>query len=437
MNPDRWQKLKSILAEALEQESPSTRSMVIGRSCADDVDLLREVESLIAEADQTDAFEECAENLAIALPDEDSSEVGRRVGAYIIIREIGHGGMGTVYLAARADGYFEKQVAIKVLNRGAATEDVVRRFRAEREVLACLDHPNIARLMDAGTMDDGRPYFVMEYIDGVPIVRFVEERGLDFHERLDLFLKISAAVEAAHRSSVIHRDLKPNNILVNHEGEPKLLDFGIAKVIGSQTSPLEITSFRQQRLTPTSASPEQVKGEPITVLSDIYALGVVLYEILTGVRPHRFETSQPSDEELIQVVCNQLPSLPSLAVKDRERHRQLHGDLDAILVRALQKDPNQRYSSVGEFAHDIRSHLSGKPVQARGNKFGYRITTALLHNRRVQIASAVAMVCLIAAGLGVALRTHLYYKVPETGAGVVDNPSIAVLPFDSLTADKE
>src|SRR5438477_7370107 len=400
MNSDRWQKLKSILAEALEQESPSARSAVIGRSCADDVDLLHEIESLMAEADETDPFEECAESLEIAIPREDLSEIGRRVGAYVIIREIGRGGMGTVYLAARADGYFEKQVAIKVLNRGAATEDVVRRFRAEREVLARLDHPNIARLMDAGTMDDGRPYFVMEYIDGVPISRFVEERALELNERLDLFLKVSAAVEAAHRNSVIHRDLKPNNILVNHEGEPKLLDFGIAKVVGSQTNPLEITSFKQQRLTPMSASPEQVKGEPITVLSDIYALGVVLYEMLTGVKPHQFETSHPSDEELIEVVCNQLPSLPSLAVKDRERQRHLRGDLDAILVRALQKDPNQRYSSVGEFAHDIRSHLGGKPVQARDGKFGYRITTALFHDRRVQIAAVVAIFCLIGLGVG-------------------------------------
>jgi TolB-like protein/Flp pilus assembly protein TadD len=439
MNPDRWQKLKSILAEALEHESPSARSTVVTRSCADDVDLLREVESLIAEADQTDSFEECAENLAIAVPQEDASEIGRRVGAYIIIREIGHGGMGTVYLAARADGYFEKQVAIKVLNRGAATEDVVRRFRAEREVLARLDHPNIARLMDAGTMDDGRPYFVMEYIDGVPIIRFVEENGLEFNERLDLFLKVSAAVEAAHRNSVIHRDLKPNNILVNHEGEPKLLDFGIAKVIGSQTNPLEITSFRQQRLTPMSASPEQVKGEPITVLSDIYALGVVLYEMLTGVRPHRFETSHPSDEELIEVVCNQLPSLPSLAVKDRARQRQLRGDLDAILVRALQKEPSLRYQSVAEFGHDIRSHLAGKPVHARGSEAGYRVKTALFHDRRVQIAAVVAVVCLIGLGLGTVFRSQLS-KLPFLGIGsggsAGDKTSIAVLPFDSLTADE-
>src|ERR1700719_1894680 len=354
MNADRWQKLKSILAEALEHESPSTRSAVIGRSCADDVDLLREIESLIAEADETDPFEECAESLEIAIPPEDLSEIGRRVGAYVIIREIGRGGMGTVYLAARADGYFEKQVAIKVLNRGAATEDVVRRFRAEREVLARLDHPNIARLMDAGTMDDGRPYLVMEYIDGVPITRFIEERGLEFNERLDLFLKVSAAVEAAHRNSVIHRDLKPNNILVNHEGEPKLLDFAIAKIVGNEANPLELTALGQERFTPGSASPEQAKGEPVTTSSDIYALGVVLYEMLTGERPHRFLTSDPSREDLVEVVCKQLPTLPSLAVKDRERQRQLRGDLDAILVRALQKEPALRYPSVAEFAEDIR-----------------------------------------------------------------------------------
>src|SRR5438132_10544879 len=440
MNSDRWQKLKSILAEALEQESPSARSAVIGRSCADDVDLLHEIESLMAEADETDPFEECAESLEIAIPREDLSEIGRRVGAYVIVREIGRGGMGTVYLAARADGYFEKQVAIKVLNRGAATEDVVRRFRAEREVLARLDHPNIARLMDAGTMDDGRPYFVMEHIDGITITRFVEEKAIELTERLDLFLKVSAAVEAAHRNSVIHRDLKPNNILVNREGEPKLLDFGIAKVIGGQTNPLEITSFRQQRLTPSSASPEQVKGEPITVFSDIYALGAVLYEMVPGVRPHRFQTSHPSDEELVVVVCNQLPRLPSLAVKDRARQRQLRGDLDAILVRALQKEPSLRYSSVAEFAHDIRCHLARKPVHARGNRAGYRVKTALFHDRRVQIASVVAVLCLIGLGLGAVFRSRLS-KLPFLGTGcgapAGDKTSSAVLPFDSLTADEE
>src|SRR5919201_2224994 len=187
MNADRWQKLKSILAEALEHESPSARSAVIGRSCANDVDLLREIESLLAaQADATDPLEECADNVVVAVPPRDPSDIGRRVGAYVIIREIGRGGMGTVYLAARADGYFEKEVAIKVLNRGVAQDDKLRRFGAEREVLARLDHPNIARLIDAGTIDDGRPYFIMEFIDGMPITRYVEERTCGLTERLNL-----------------------------------------------------------------------------------------------------------------------------------------------------------------------------------------------------------------------------------------------------------
>ena len=440
MNADRWQKLKSILAEALAHESPSARSAVIGRSCANDVDLLREIESLLAAEDAADPLEECADDLAVAIPSQDLSEIGRRVGAYVIIREIGQGGMGTVYLAARADGYFEKEVAIKVLNRGAAKEDVLRRFSAEREVLARLDHPNIARLIDAGTLDDGRPYFIMEYIDGVPITRYIEERTYGLTERLSLFLKVSAAVQAAHRKSVIHRDLKPNNILVNHEGEPKLLDFGIAKVIGRKTNPLEITSFKQQRLTPSSASPEQVKGEPVTTFTDIYALGVVLYEMLTGVRPHRFETSNPTDEELVEVICKQLPILPSFAVKDRERQHRLRGDLDAILLRALQKEPSLRYSSVAGFAEDVRRHLTGKPVQARGSKAGYRVMTALLYDRRAQIATAVAMLCLIGLGLGLAVWSHLKENSvvrARSGAQLTDKTSIAVLPFDSLTTDKE
>src|SRR6266571_3835091 len=430
MNSDRWQKLKSILAEALEQESPSARSAVIGRSCADDVDLLHEIESLMAEADETDPFEECAESLEIAIPREDLSEIGRRVGAYVIIQEIGRGGMGTVYLAARADGYFEKQVAIKVLNRGAATEDVVRRFRAEREVLARLDHPNIARLMDAGTMDDGRPYFVMEHIDGIPITRFVEEKAIGLTERLDLFLKVSAAVEAAHRNSVIHRDLKPNNILVNREGEPKLLDFGIAKVVGNNTNPLELTTLGRERLTPISASPEQAKGEPVTISSDIYGLGVVLYEMLTGVRPHRFLTSDPSREELVEVVCKQLPTLPSLVVKDRERQRQLRGDLDAILLRALQKEPSLRYSSVAEFAEDIRRHLVGEPVRAREHKTAYRIKNRLLHNRTIQVPLAVTILALLIAAAG-------YYFFSQRLAFKTPDKSIAVLPFENLSHDPD
>ena len=440
MNPDRWQKLKSILAEALEQDSVSVRRAVIDRSCANDIDLLREIESLLAETDTTDTLDDCADHLAVAAPTEGVPDIGRRVGAYVIIREIGQGGMGTVYLAARADGCFEKQVAIKILNRGAASEDALRRFRAEREVLARLDHPNIARLIDAGTMDDGRPYFVMEYVDGVPITRFVEETAKNIPDRLNLFLKVGAAVETAHHNSVIHRDLKPNNILVNDQGEPKLLDFGIAKVMGSNTNPLEITSFRLQRLTPSSASPEQVRGQPVTIFSDIYALGVVLYEMLTGVRPHRFETSYPTDEELVKVVCDQLPSPPSQAINDRARQRQLRGNLDAIALCALQKEPGERYASVADFTEDIRRHLVGKPVQARGSKKGYRIRTAISHDRRIRITAAALTLCLLGLGLGFGLRSYLnkaFGARTASDAQSLDNSSIAVLPFENLAADKE
>ncbi len=452
MDSHRWQRLKVILAEALEQESPADRTALVGLSCGNDADLLHEIESLLAEAEPLlretpDELEECADNFAAALPREDASEIGKRIGAYVIIREIGQGGMGTVYLAARADGYFEKQVAIKLLKRGVANEEVLRRFRSEREVLARLDHPNIARLIDAGTTDDGLPYFVMEYIDGIPITRFLDEKQEGLAARLNLFLKIGAAVEAAHRNSVIHRDLKPNNILVSREGEPKLLDFGIAKVVGNNTNPVEITTLGQERLTPISASPEQAKGEPVTISSDIYGLGVVLYEMLTGVRPHRFLTSDPSREELVEVVCKQLPTLPSLVVKDRERQRQLRGDLDAILLRALQKDPTLRYPSVAEFAEDIRRHLVGEPVRARQHKAAYRIKNRLLHNRTIQVSFAAAILALLIAAafiFGSRMRSglkQLGMQAPAASPGLgnasLSEKSIAVLPFDIFNNDTD
>ncbi len=452
MDSHRWQRLKVILAEALEQESPADRTALVGLSCGNDADLLHEIESLLAEAEPLlretpDELEECADNFAAALPREDASEIGKRIGAYVIIREIGQGGMGTVYLAARADGYFEKQVAIKLLKRGVANEEVLRRFRSEREVLARLDHPNIARLIDAGTTDDGLPYFVMEYIDGIPITRFLDEKQEGLAARLNLFLKIGAAVEAAHRNSVIHRDLKPNNILVSREGEPKLLDFGIAKVVGNNTNPVEITTLGQERLTPISASPEQAKGEPVTISSDIYGLGVVLYEMLTGVRPHRFLTSDPSREELVEVVCKQLPTLPSLVVKDRERQRQLRGDLDAILLRALQKDPTLRYPSVAEFAEDIRRHLVGEPVRARQHKAAYRIKNRLLHNRTIQVSFAATILALLIAAafiFGSRMRSglkQLGMQAPAASPGLgnasLSEKSIAVLPFDIFNNDTD
>src|SRR5207302_4870035 len=272
MDSHRWQRLKVILAEALEQESPVARTALVGRSCGNDADLLREIESLLAEAEPLhretpDELEECADNFAAALPREDASEIGKRVGAYVIIREIGQGGMGTVYLGERADGQFQKLVARKILKRGTDTDEVLRRFRNERQILANLDHSNITRLLDAGATDDGLPYFVMEFIEGTPITRFVQRTNLDLKGRLKLFLKVCSAVELAHRNHIIHRDIKPGNVLVKHDGEPKLLDFGIAKLLSSRDDG-HITAAIERRLTPRYAAPEQAAGQSATLATD-------------------------------------------------------------------------------------------------------------------------------------------------------------------------
>lgn len=306
MNRERWAKLKEIVADALEEDSPAARTALLSRECADDASLLREAESFLTEADTAtasgaDPIEGCAAMTTAMTHQEESTMTGRRIGAYVIVRELGHGGMATVYLAARADGYFEKQVAIKVLKPGGSDAiELLGRFRAEREVLASLEHPNIATLFDAGTTEEGMPYFVMEYVAGTPVTAYIQERDLPTHDRLALFLRICAAVEVAHRKHIVHRDLKRSNILVNEEGEPKLLDFGIAKLL--EESPLVRTATGRQRLTPISASPEQARGEAVTRASDIYALGALLYEILTAQTPHVFPSRSPSLDEVARIV---------------------------------------------------------------------------------------------------------------------------------------
>jgi TolB-like protein/thioredoxin-like negative regulator of GroEL len=287
---------------------------------------------------------------------------------------------------------------------------------------------------------------MMEYVEGVPVTRFVEENSEPLAARLTLFLKISSAVDAAHRSSIVHRDLKPTNILVNREGEPKLLDFGIAKLLGAETNPLERTALGQERLTPISASPEQARGGPVTISSDIYALGTVLYEMLTGVKPHRFATPEPSREELVHIICEEQVIPPSVAVKDREQRRRLRGDLDAILLLALQKDPSRRYQSVSEFAEDIRHHLVAKPVKARRHKTTYRIKTFFFQNRPFQFSvGAAALVCLGAllfslsprSGLKPAGLTSVSESERHGEAQLVPEKSIAVLPFEIFNNQTE
>jgi eukaryotic-like serine/threonine-protein kinase len=439
IDPQRWHRLKTILGEALEQTSSAARIALVERRCGQDTDLLEEAESLLAEAEallkeRTDSFEDCVQNAASTFWQEGPPRGGQRVGAYVIVRELGRGGMGTVFLAERADGQFEKQVAIKILNRGADTAEILRRFRAERQILAKLDHPNIARLLDAGTTNDGLPYFIMDYIVGAPVTRFAVAQKLSTRQRLELFLKICAAVEFAHRNLVVHRDIKPSNILANAEGEPKLLDFGIAKLLASDEAAAQLTPEAQERLTPVCASPEQAKGDPITVASDIYSLGALLYEMLSDQKPHRFSNARPTREELALVVGEQVPPRPSAVASDAQTARLLRGDLDAIVLFAMRKKPEMRYATVADLADDIRRHLAQEPVVARHPTLGYRAKCLVKRNGSRLVASAAVVI--VMAGVLFAFWTHSQQNAREAqrvSAPASDTrKSIAVLPFESL-----
>src|SRR5262245_14362438 len=334
--------------------------------------------------------------------------VGRRVGAYKVLQQIARGGMGTIYLADRADAAFQKRVALKVIKRGMDTEAILRRFRNERQILACLEHPNIARLLDGGTTEDGLPYFVMEFIQGSPICEYCDTQKLTVDERLKLFLSICSAVDYAHRNFVVHRDIKPNNILVTPDGVPKLLDFGIAKLLKPElwSHTVEPTGLAARPMTPEYASPEQIRGDPITASSDVYSLGVLLYELLTGHRPYRIKTRAP--ELVARAVSEVEPEKPSSAVArtevvaaDDSAHssitpevvsrarnndsdqlrRELSGDLDSIILKAIRKEPHRRYGSAAELAEDIRRHIDGLPVGARRGAGGYRAGKFVQRNK--------------------------------------------------------
>lgn len=447
IDPQRWDRLKSILGEALEQNSSPARIALVARRCGEDTDLLEEAESLLAEAEtllkeRTDIFEDCTQNAASTFWLEGPPRGGERLGAYVIVSELGRGGMGTVFLAERADGQFEKQVAIKILNRGGDTAEILRRFQAERQILAKLDHPNIARLLDAGTTNDCLPYFIMDYIVGAPVTRFAVAQKLSTRQRLELFLKICAAVEFAHRNLVVHRDIKPSNILANVEGEPKLLDFGIAKLLAKEEDAGQPTTEVQQRLTPIYASPEQAKGEPITVATDVYSLGALLYELLTDKKPHRFLTDRPTREELALVVGEQVPPPPSTVASDPQTARLLRGDLDAIVLFAMRKEPELRYATVAAFAADIRRHLARKPVVARHPTFGYRAKTLVQRNKSRLAVGAAAVIVMAGALFAFWVWSQQNAReVAEMRARGMSAPasdigkSIAVLPFENLGDD--
>ena len=397
-------RIDADLLVAVLDRPASQREAFIESACADPA-ARAGVLRLLRELDDNDPFLSpggaaagaFGDDLAEALARDEGVPLGVRVGPYRIVSELGRGGMAVVYLADRVDGAFEQQVALKVVRRGIDTDEVLTRFRRERQILASLTHAGIARLLDGGETPDGRPYLVMELVGGEPIDRYCERRGLGVDARVDLCIAVARAVQHAHRHLVVHRDLKPSNILVTADGEVRLLDFGIAKLL--ETSPVEYaappTRTALRAMTPEYASPEQVLGGPITTGSDVYQLGLILFELLTGRRAQVLEGLGPADIE--RVVCQQPPPRPSAVDHlPTSLRRQLLGDLDNVVLRALQKEPERRYGSVDRLLDDLVRYRAGLPVAARGDSIRYRAGKLLRRHRRAA-AAAAAVVLLVAA----------------------------------------
>ena len=404
MDAELWRVVNEILPRVLER--PEAERAACLRELCDDETVRREVASLLdVDTGLLSKVEGLHDALAADLRDDGAPAIGERLGPYRLLRELGRGGMGVVFLAERADGAFERRVALKVLKRGMDTEDIVRRFRNERQILAHLEHKNIAELYDGGTTEDHRPYFVMEYVEGLPIDRYCDQHQLTVEERLRLFLKVMEAVQVAHQSLVVHRDLKPTNILVGADGEPKLLDFGIAKLLAPQGFLEETQTGRFRPMTPAYASPEQRKGKGITTASDVYSLGVLLYELLTGLRPTEDDAEDAPVRDVplrpsSRMLEGDVTSLAAHRRSDPRRlRRRLAGDLDKILLMALRKDSDRRYPTVKAFADDLHRHLAGRPVQARRETVLYRFQKFVRRHPREVGLGAFLLVFLLAAGI--------------------------------------
>ncbi len=432
---ERWAQIEDLLDQALDlaeadrvafvtkasEGDPELKAEVLDllRACADAADLLGEPPPLVAR--------EVLENPP---QPKDELEAGAEVGSYCVVRLLGRGGMGAVYLAKRADGFYEKQVALKVIKRAGASEEALLRFEAERGILARLEHPGIVSILDGGLTPDAMPFVVMELVLGDPIDLYCDRLKLPLRRRLELFRAVCDAVQYAHRNLVVHRDLKPSNVLVTPEGEVRLLDFGIATVLedASSTDPNKLEA--SPRLTPEYAAPEQVLGKPTTVATDVYALGVVLYELLTGERP--YEVSERSLLGIEEVVCRTVPTTPSLSVSasatigeptrgadlrattPRALSAALRGDLDAIILKALEKDPDQRYGSVTELSEDLRRHVEGRPVRARPATRWYR-TSKFVRRYRGQVAAVVTAISVLGAGV---ITTTALWRTTERERGL-------------------
>jgi eukaryotic-like serine/threonine-protein kinase len=435
---ERWHRIEQIYNKAVACDARQ-RAAVLEQSCGNDDSLRTEVESLLNYSQRDEpalekpALELLAEELAGDLsrqPTPAEKMIGTRIGQYKIVGKLGGGGMGDVYRAVRADEAYEQHVALKLLRDLLQDQDAsffLTQFRNERQILANLQHPNIARLFDGGATEDGIPYFVMELVEGQPINEYCDQHRLSISERLRLFLQIASAVQYAHQRLIVHRDIKPANILVKADGVPVLLDFGIAKIIDptaqAATAPATRTGMRM--MTPEYACPEQIRGEAVTTATDVYSLGVVLYELLSGHRPYRTTTMNPL--EIARVICEEEPKKPSTAVTypapDTENNgpvqigaarrtevprlaRQLRGDLDAVLLKTLRKEPEQRYATAGELADDIQRYLEGRPVVARRGTGMYRARKFVTRHRAAVAATAICCILAIVGVLSILRAEH-------------------------------
>lgn len=408
MEPEKWQKVKSIFNDVIDLDPEDQESFLA--STGADKEILAEVRQMLSADDESliqhSPFSKLSEEAANALPE--------KIGHYKVLREVGRGGMGIVYEAVRDDGEFSQRAAIKIIKRGMDSDDILRRFRNERQILAELQHSNIARLLDGGVTESGSPYYVMEFIEGPPIDVYCREKDLGVREKLELFRQVCAAVSYAHSQLIVHRDLKPSNIIVTADGAVKLLDFGIAKVLTADGPDALGTATQLGMMTPAYASPEQIRGEKVTTASDVYSLGVIFYELLTGDRP--YHTDGKSIAEVVELVCNSelrrpsdatsagpaKPEIEAISPKLKAQGRLFKGDLDNIALKALQRDTARRYQSVEQFSEDIRRHLIGQPVSARADTASYRFKKFISRNRGPAFAGSLIFISLC-IGIGVAL----------------------------------
>jgi tetratricopeptide (TPR) repeat protein len=402
IDPEHWRAVNELFHAALDLPAEGRRAF-LASACAGDSRLREQVERLVQAHEVPDpSLDHPLANRSLELLyAEESGAAGMTVGRYRLVRELGRGGMGAVYLAERADDEFKQQVAVKLIKRGMDTDSVLRQFRAERQILAGLEHPNIGRLLDGGTTDDGRPYFVMEFIAGQRIDRYCADRQLDLAARLGLFERVCSAVSYAHQRLIVHRDIKPSNILVTSDGMPKLLDFGIAKIMdagGTGDSLATVAAMRP--MTPEYASPEQVLGLRVDALSDVYSLGALLFELATGRLPYTFAMRTP--EEAVHVITTTDPPRPSAAAADRVG-RRLRGDLDTIILTALNKDRERRYQSVDQLTEDLRRHRDGRPIRARQDAWFYR-TVKFARRNRLAVGAALVVFATLILGIAATIR---------------------------------